>query len=76
MASLAPSDRQGSAQGALQAVTGAGVLLAGLWAGLAWGGSGRLPLLVSGAAGLAVAAALLVSGGRVATGRAVELRQP
>lgn len=61
-ASLAPAGRQGSAQGLVQAVSGAGVLSAGLWAGLAWHGTGQLPLLVSGVVGLALAAALACSG--------------
>jgi MFS family permease len=57
ISSLAPAGRQGSAQGIFQGLSGGGVLVAGLWAGFAWGGDGRLPLLVSGsvAAVLAVA---------------------
>jgi MFS family permease len=54
---------QGRAQGVLQGATGAGVLVAGIWAGLAWGGDGRLPLLVSGAVGLGFAALLLATPG-------------
>ena len=38
------------------AATGVAVLVAGLWSGLAWDGSGRLPLTVSGIVALAVAA--------------------
>jgi MFS family permease len=58
---LAPIGRQGSAQGIFQGLSGAGVLVAGLWAGFAWGGDGRVPLLVSGsvAAALAVGFALI-----------------
>jgi MFS family permease len=52
---------QARAQGALQAASGGGVLLAGIWAGLAWGGDGRLPLLLSGAVGLAFAVLLLAT---------------
>lgn len=33
-------------------------LLAGVWAGLAWGSDGHLPLLISGGIALALAAAL------------------
>ena len=61
-ASLAPAARQGSAQGLLQAVSGGGVLAAGLWAGLAWHGTGQTPLLISGTIALALAAALSCSG--------------
>jgi MFS family permease len=53
--------QQGRAQGVLQGATGAAVLVAGIWAGLAWGGDGRSPLLVSGVAGLAFAALLLAT---------------
>ena len=70
VASLAPADRQGAAQGAFQGLTGAAVLVAGLWAGFAWGGDGRLPLLLSGSVGLVFAVALAVSGHRL------DARQP
>jgi len=59
---LAPAGRQGSAQGTYQALTGGAILVAGLWAGFAWHGSGRWPLLVSGTAALLIAALLLVRG--------------
>lgn len=55
---LVPATDQGSAQGLFQGLTGLGVLTAGVWAGLAWGQGGQLPLLVSGAAALVLAAAL------------------
>ena len=57
---LLPSGAQGTGQGYFQGVTGAGVLVAGLWAGFSWGGDGRLPLLVSGVAAGLVGLALLV----------------
>lgn len=62
ISSLAPVGRQGSAQGIFQGLSGGGILVAGLWAGFAWSGDGRVPLIVSGsvAAGLAVSF-LLVS---------------
>lgn len=63
ISSLAPAERQGSAQGIFQSAMGLGVLIAGLWAGLAWGANGRVPLLVSGAAGAVIAAVLLATGG-------------
>jgi MFS family permease len=56
---LLPSDAQGSGQGLFQGITGAGVLAAGLWAGLAWGGDGHLPLVVSGVVAAALGVALL-----------------
>ena len=65
VAGLAPADRQGGAQGLYQAITGGAVLLAGLWAGLAWHGNGRLPLLVAGSVGAVMAVALLLFGARL-----------
>ncbi|MBK3566744.1 MFS transporter [Streptomyces sp. MBT62] len=58
ISTLVPDHQQGSAQGLYQGATGAAVLLAGVWAGLAWGSDGHLPLLVSGAVALALAGAL------------------
>lgn len=66
VADLAPADRQSGAQGLSQAVSGGAVLLAGLWAGLAWHGDGEVPLLVSGAAAAVIAVVLLAAGGRFA----------
>lgn len=66
VSSLAPQHQQGRAQGVHQALLGGGVLAAGLWAGLAWGGDGTVPLLVSGSVALVAAAGLLVSGSRLA----------
>jgi len=62
---LAPRERQASAQGIFQSITGLGVLVAGIWAGLAWGADGRLPLLVSGVAGAALAVLLLAGAPRI-----------
>jgi MFS family permease len=62
ISTLVPDRQQGTAQGLYQGATGAAVLLAGLWAGLAWGADGHVPLLVSGAAALALAVALPVLG--------------
>ncbi|MEU6894929.1 MFS transporter [Streptomyces sp. NPDC046557] len=60
ISSLVPEHQQGTAQGLYQGVTGAAVLIAGIWAGLAWHGDGRIPLLASGATALALAAVLPV----------------
>ena len=49
ISTLVPDRQQGTAQGLFQGATGAAVLLAGVWAGLAWGTDGHLPLLISGA---------------------------
>jgi MFS family permease len=63
VSSLAPDDRQAGAQGLYQALSGGGILLAGLWAGLAWGADGELPLLVSGGVAAVLAPALWLAGG-------------
>lgn len=65
VAGLAPADRQGGAQGLYQAVTGGAVLVAGLWAGLAWNGTGRLPLLLAGSVAAVMTVGLLVFGRRL-----------
>ena len=57
---LLPGDAQGTGQGLFQGITGAGVLAAGLWAGLAWGGDGSVPLVVSGVVAAVLGLALLV----------------
>lgn len=66
ISSLVGSDLQSSAQGLFQGATGCAVLVAGIWAGLAWGADGTVPLLVSGSVGAVFAVALL---GRAAIGR-------
>jgi MFS family permease len=53
--------RQGAAQGFVQGLGGFAVLVAGLWAGLAWGSVGQVPLLVAGCAAAVLAVALLVA---------------
>ena len=57
---LLPPGSQGTGQGLFQGVLGAGVLVAGVWAGLAWGGDGQVPLLVSGVVAAVVGGTLLV----------------
>ena len=64
VAALAPVSLQGSAQGLSQGASGVGVLAAGVWAGLAWQGDGRLPLLLSGGVAALLAAALVSVGRR------------
>lgn len=56
IADLVPAHSRGTALGVQAAVSGFGLLVAGVWAGLAWGGTGRVPFLISGSlvAGLAL----------------------
>jgi MFS family permease len=65
VSSLAPDDRQAGAQGLYQALSGGAVLVAGLWAGFAWNGTGVVPLLVSGAVAGVLGIGLLARGGAV-----------
>jgi MFS family permease len=58
ISTLVPDRQQGTAQGLYQGATGAAILLAGLWAGLAWGSDGRLPLLIAGGIALALTGTL------------------
>jgi MFS family permease len=62
VSSLAPDNRQAGAQGLYQALSGGAVLVAGLWAGLAWGGDGILPLLLSGSVAALLAVVFFVRG--------------
>jgi MFS family permease len=68
IASLAPPDRLGWAHGVSQACTSGAVLVAGIWAGLAWSsgpGGGVVPLLVAGTVALVAAPALALARGRL-----------
>jgi MFS family permease len=58
---LLPVRSQGTGQGIFQGVLGGGVLVAGVWAGLAWGADGHLPLVVSGVLAGVIGLALLVA---------------
>ncbi len=58
IADLLPAHAMGTGLGLYQGLTGGCALIAGIWAGLAWGGDGRVPLLVSGAGVAVIAAAL------------------
>jgi MFS family permease len=59
IADLASNGQRSWTLGVHGATTGIGVLIAGLWTGLAWGGNGRVPLTISGLVALAVATWLL-----------------
>lgn len=45
---LSPTDHTGASLGIMQAVTGIASLIAGIWAGLTWGDTGRTPLIIAG----------------------------
>lgn len=67
ISALTPSANRGHAQGLLQGFSGGAVLVAGIWAGLAWNlgaGEGTIPLLVSGTVTATAATALLIVGKR------------
>ena len=53
------SDRRGRALGLQGGAAGIGAIIAGAWAGLAWHGTGRAPLITSGIIALALAAAVM-----------------
>lgn len=63
IARIVPAEHRGRGQGVFQAWNAIGILLAGTWAGLAWGagaGRGVLPLTVSGTLALVAAIGLLL----------------
>jgi MFS family permease len=59
IADLLPDEAMGTGLGAFQGITGIGAVVAGVWAGLAWGSDGHVPLIVSGVAAVVLAAAVL-----------------
>jgi hypothetical protein len=63
VADLLPARAMGTGLGLFQGITGGCVLVASIWAGLAWNGDGRLPLQISGIA-VAIIAGLLLTAGR------------
>jgi MFS family permease len=63
VADLLPAGALGTGLGLYQGLVGVSALSAGLWAGLAWGEDGHVPLLISGAI-VAVLAPVLALGGR------------
>ena len=68
ISTLVGDEHRGRAQGVFQSLSNGAVFVAGLWAGLLWAvgpGDGVLPLLVSGAVGLAAGAVLVVGRHRV-----------
>jgi MFS family permease len=61
ISNLLPASVQGSGQGVFQGLSGLGVLVAGVWAGLSWGSDGTTPLLISGVIAAVFAVGLLTS---------------
>jgi MFS family permease len=64
VADLLPASSVGTGLGLFHGVIGGAALLAGIWAGVAWNGSGRAPLLVSGIIAAVLAVALVAAGRR------------
>lgn len=62
VADVVPAEARGTALGIHAAISGVGLLAAGLWAGLAWHGTGRGPFMLSGAIAAALAATVLLAG--------------
>jgi MFS family permease len=63
VADLVAADERGTALGIHAAVSGACLLVAGVWAGLAWHGTGHVPFVVSGCA-VALVAVVVLAGAR------------
>ena len=62
---LLPAQALGTGLGLYQGITGGCALIASVWAGLAWNGNGRAPLLISGVAVGVLAIGLLTLGRRL-----------
>jgi MFS family permease len=65
VADLIPPELTGTGLGTYQSVAGMCVLIAGVWAGQVWAGTGRLALIVSGAVVGMLAFGLLLFGSRL-----------
>jgi MFS family permease len=62
---LVPAPSMGTGLGLYYGATGGAAVIAGVWAGAAWGGDGRLPLIVSGVTVAVLAVVLVVAGPRL-----------
>jgi len=60
VADLAPQNRVGSALGVYYAASGFATIIAGLWAGFFWAGTGHVPFLVAGCTAAVLAAVLML----------------
>jgi MFS family permease len=67
VANVVGAEQRSWALGVHGALTGIALLFAGLWSGLAWNGTGTLPLTISGAVAAGVALWLLIPSSRTAT---------
>ncbi len=76
VADLSPRALQGTGLGLYQCVIGVCVLIAGIWAGLAWGANGRFPLILSGGVVAVLATGLLTIGRRLDPPVAASASQP
>jgi MFS family permease len=65
VAGLLPTTATGTGLGVYQGISGATAVVAGLWAGLLWHGTGRFPLVVSGCTVTVLAVVLVVAGARL-----------
>jgi MFS family permease len=65
VADLLPASYTGSGLGLFYGTTGVAAVLAGVWAGLAWNGTGRVPLIVSGVTTGVLALVLFAFGRRI-----------
>jgi MFS family permease len=61
IADLLPAPVMGTGLGYFQGITGGCALLAGIWAGLAWGHDGSVPLIVSGSVAAVAAVAIALA---------------
>lgn len=60
IAETVPAESVGTALGYFQGILGIGSLLAGVWAGLAWGGDGTIPFVLSGSVVASLALILIL----------------
>jgi MFS family permease len=62
VADLLPASQTGTGLGLYQGIAGGGAVVAGIWAGLAWNHTGRVPLVVAGCVAAALALWLAYAG--------------
>lgn len=62
VADLLPASQTGTGLGLYQGIAGGGAVVAGIWAGLAWNHTGRVPLVVAGCVAGALALWLAYAG--------------